>query len=103
MLVRVESDPKAVEQVCESALACLRDFLKKPSVQHRLNPWVIEALEELVLSQRHQLAGLIASAVSNWSPQEVARKVEIEIGRDLQYIRINGTLVGGATGLIYTP
>ena len=101
ILVRLESDPKAVEQACETALACLSDgFLKKPSVQRGLNPWLIEALEELVLSQRHQLAGLITSTVSNWSPQEVARKVESEIGRDLQYIRINGTLVGGAIGLI---
>jgi uncharacterized membrane-anchored protein YjiN (DUF445 family) len=101
ILVRLDSDPKAVEQACESALACLSDgFLKKPSVQRALDPWLIEALEELVLSQRHRLAGLVTSAVGSWSPQEVARKVEIEIGRDLQYIRINGTLVGGAIGLI---
>src|SRR5262249_61883183 len=98
-LALLESDPKAFEKASETALTCISDGFLKPAVLRGLNPWLIEVLEELVWSQRHQLAGLITSAVGNWSPQEVARKVEIEIGRDLQYIRINGTLAGGAIGV----
>jgi uncharacterized membrane-anchored protein YjiN (DUF445 family) len=54
----------------------------------------VEALAGL----RYQLEALVASVAGAWSADEIARRIEIEIGRDLQYIRINGTLVGGAAG-----
>jgi uncharacterized membrane-anchored protein YjiN (DUF445 family) len=38
--------------------------------------------------------------VRRWDAQEVAAKIELEIGRDLQYIRINGAIVGGLAGLV---
>ena len=43
---------------------------------------------------------LITDVVKSWDAEEVSRAVELEIGRDLQYIRINGTLVGGTVGLL---
>jgi uncharacterized membrane-anchored protein YjiN (DUF445 family) len=46
---------------------------------------------------------LIAQTVSSWDPEETSRRIELLVGRDLQFIRINGTLVGGMVGLlIYT-
>jgi uncharacterized membrane-anchored protein YjiN (DUF445 family) len=38
--------------------------------------------------------------VSSWDPELTSRRVELAIGRDLQFIRINGTLVGGLAGLL---
>jgi uncharacterized membrane-anchored protein YjiN (DUF445 family) len=38
--------------------------------------------------------------VSAWDPSETSRRIELLVGRDLQFIRINGTLVGGLVGLI---
>jgi uncharacterized membrane-anchored protein YjiN (DUF445 family) len=38
--------------------------------------------------------------VSQWDPNDTSRKIELQIGRDLQFIRINGTLVGGLVGLL---
>jgi uncharacterized membrane-anchored protein YjiN (DUF445 family) len=46
------------------------------------------------------VSALITEVVRGWDPGEVSEKMELEIGRDLQYIRINGTLVGGAVGLV---
>jgi len=93
-------DRQAAKRVCERLLAGVSDgLLRKPAVQRKLNPWLLNALEALVSGQRHQLSTLITSVVRGWSADEVGRRVEIEIGRDLQYIRINGTLVGGAVGL----
>ncbi|MNL87946.1 hypothetical protein D3C87_2173840 [compost metagenome] len=43
---------------------------------------------------------MISSTVKSWDGKEVSEKLELEIGKDLQYIRINGTLVGGVIGLI---
>jgi uncharacterized membrane-anchored protein YjiN (DUF445 family) len=52
---------------------------------------------------RHEVAALIETTVSAWDPEDTTRKIELQIGRDLQFIRINGTLVGGLVGLlIYT-
>jgi uncharacterized membrane-anchored protein YjiN (DUF445 family) len=97
----LEDDQEAVKRTCERLLAGVSDdILKKTAVQRELNPLLLNALESLVSGQRHQLSTLITSVVKSWSADQVARKVEIEIGRDLQYIRINGTLVGGAAGLV---
>jgi uncharacterized membrane-anchored protein YjiN (DUF445 family) len=57
----------------------------------------------LVDRHRHEVGQLIAQTVGQWDPKVASRRLELAVGRDLQYIRINGTLVGGLAGLvIYT-
>jgi uncharacterized membrane-anchored protein YjiN (DUF445 family) len=57
----------------------------------------------LVERYQHDIAGLITHTVENWDPEVTTRRIELAIGRDLQFIRINGTLVGALAGLlIYT-
>ena len=46
-----------------------------------------------------EVGDFIATTVAGWDPEVTASRVELAIGRDLQFIRINGTLVGGLTGL----
>ena len=62
-----------------------------------------DALERLVLGvvdqYRPEVAELIARTVEGWDATDASRKIEVQIGRDLQFIRINGTLVGGLVGL----
>jgi len=48
---------------------------------------------------RHQVGALIADVVRRWDFREVGDRLELEIGRDLQFIRLNGTIVGGLVGL----
>ena len=43
---------------------------------------------------------LIEQTVGEWDPDATARRIEMHIGRDLQYIRINGTVIGGLIGLV---
>ena len=47
-----------------------------------------------------RVAELIARTVEGWDATAASRKIEVQIGRDLQFIRINGTLVGGLVGLL---
>ncbi|MBK9942030.1 MAG: DUF445 domain-containing protein [Kouleothrix sp.] len=49
---------------------------------------------------RHQFGQLVAHTVSRWDADATSRKIELQIGRDLQFIRINGTVVGGLAGLV---
>jgi len=62
------------------------------------------ALERLVLGvvdqYRPEVAELIARTVEGWDASDASRKIEVQVGRDLQFIRINGTLVGGLVGLL---
>jgi uncharacterized membrane-anchored protein YjiN (DUF445 family) len=54
----------------------------------------------VVEQHRGEAGQMIAQTVSSWDPQETSRRIELLVGRDLQFIRINGTLVGGLVGLI---
>jgi uncharacterized membrane-anchored protein YjiN (DUF445 family) len=65
---------------------------------------VDESIERLVLAvvdqYRPEVAGLIARTVEGWDATAASAKIEVQIGRDLQFIRINGTLVGALVGLL---
>ena len=71
-----------------------------PATQQKLNAWWHELAATLVSRYRHRLSALIADVVRGWDAREVSGKFEAEIGRDLQFIRINGTFVGGLVGVL---
>lgn len=74
-----------------------------PALQAKVDLWATDAAAHLVRTYRHDLAGVIAETVERWDPHEAADKLELQVGRDLQFIRINGTVVGALAGLaIYT-
>jgi len=66
----------------------------------RINRWVRHFAYRMILKNRSEVEKLISSTVSAWEGKEFSRKLELEVGRDLQWIRVNGTLVGGMVGLI---
>ena len=49
---------------------------------------------------REEVADLISGTVARWDADDASRRIELQVGRDLQYIRINGTVVGGLAGLV---
>jgi uncharacterized membrane-anchored protein YjiN (DUF445 family) len=65
-----------------------------------VNGWVVELVTYSVEQAREEVATLIATTVAAWDADATSRKIELQIGRDLQFIRINGTLVGGLVGLL---
>lgn len=78
-------------------------LLENPALKHDLNEFLVETIASLVEQHRGEVAALIEHTVTQWDPDLAATRVELAVGRDLQYIRINGTLVGGLAGLgIYT-
>ncbi|HWZ29369.1 MAG TPA: DUF445 domain-containing protein [Gemmatimonadales bacterium] len=75
------------------------------------NETLLEEIDELTIDlasaaverYRHEIGKLIAETVAGWDPDATSRRFELAVGRDLQFVRINGTLVGGLVGLlIYT-
>jgi len=70
-----------------------------PDMQIVANRWLVDSAVAVVGEHRQAMASLISDTVKGWDPEETSRRVELAIGYDLQYIRINGTLVGGLVGL----
>lgn len=92
--------------------SALKSYLKKnldelavnlqtdENLQHKIDHWVRVTTYKYILKNTHQAANLISSTVGNWQGKELSEKLELEVGKDLQFIRVNGTLVGGLVGLI---
>ena len=72
-------------------------------VQGKVDKWVEDAAVYVVTTYRREITSLITDTVAGWDAEHTTRKIEAHIGRDLQFIRINGTVVGSLAGLlIYT-
>ncbi|WP_027380491.1 DUF445 domain-containing protein [Chryseobacterium daeguense] len=70
------------------------------NLQNKIDHWVRVTAYKYILKNTHQFGSLISSTVGNWQGKELSEKLELEVGKDLQFIRVNGTLVGGLVGLI---
>jgi uncharacterized membrane-anchored protein YjiN (DUF445 family) len=71
-----------------------------PSLQATVDGWLIDAVASIVSQYRESAADHIAATVERWDPADTADRLELVVGRDLQFIRINGTVVGGLAGLV---
>ena len=83
----------------EGAFANAGDLLEQdPAARDRLNRAAEGLVAAILPSARAQLAGFIAQVVAGWDTAQVTEKIELRVGRDLQYVRMNGTLVGFLVG-----
>jgi uncharacterized membrane-anchored protein YjiN (DUF445 family) len=69
-------------------------------LQERLTGWLGDAVAYAVTHYRSELTTVISETVGRWDGKETARRVELQVGRDLQFIRVNGTVVGALAGLV---
>ena len=90
-----------VQAHLESALLVLARWLQDDAaLRGLLNHWVRELIEGSVVPHRDEIGGFIADVVKRWDERTLVGKLELTVGKDLQYVRINGTLVGGLVGLL---
>jgi uncharacterized membrane-anchored protein YjiN (DUF445 family) len=75
----------------------LRDDVE---LQRKVDGWVVSAGNYLVENYRGEVSRMIESTVARWDAESTSRRMELQVGRDLQFIRINGTVVGGLAGLL---
>jgi len=76
------------------------ELLGDARVQRKLNQWIRVFATETIVARREMIADLVSRVIRNWDADTMSRKLELHVGKDLQYIRINGTLVGGLVGLV---
>ncbi|MGA5703988.1 DUF445 domain-containing protein [Peterkaempfera bronchialis] len=69
-------------------------------LQGKVDGWLEDAAGYVVATYRDEITSLISDTVAGWDAVEASRKIEANVGRDLQFIRINGTVVGALAGLL---
>lgn len=77
-----------------------RALLADLALQERLNRRLEIVLTTVLLPQRARIGDFIADTVRRWDAAEITDRLELAVGKDLQYIRVNGTLVGALAGIV---
>jgi uncharacterized membrane-anchored protein YjiN (DUF445 family) len=75
-------------------------ILRDEALRAKVNQWAEQIVLYAIREYGDAVAQLIEQTVRNWDAETTAHKLELQIGKDLQYIRINGTVVGGIAGLL---
>ncbi|RPF71338.1 DUF445 domain-containing protein [Aurantiacibacter spongiae] len=84
-----------------SSLSELGETLRSdPALQLQVNRFARRTLVGVVNRYGEQIVGLVSTTVKGWDARTVTGRIEGAVGRDLQFIRINGTLVGGLVGVV---
>ncbi len=74
-----------------------------PEMRDKVDNWIVRAAQHLVTQYGTEITAIITETIERWDADEASRRIELHVGRDLQFIRINGTVVGALAGLvIYT-
>ena len=85
----------------EQALRAFAGALgRHQAVQVKFNEWIRTFAAQTIVAKRELLVDLVRRVIRSWDADTLSRKFEMHVGRDLQYIRINGTIVGGLVGLV---
>ncbi len=101
-LVRALGDPHSpLRARIASALVDIGERLATDDgLQRRVDARVTDAAATIVGRHRSDIASIITDTVERWDAEETTEKIELMVGRDLQYIRLNGTVVGALAGLV---
>ncbi len=92
---------EALSDLATRGLTALGTWLEqRDDARDILNGWARLAAQRLIAPRRHEIGAFIAEIVAGWDSRGIVEKLELRVGPDLQYIRINGALVGGSVGLV---
>jgi len=96
----VTSSNRLFEMLEQSLLTASERLATDERIGEGINRWLRVAILRMVAPRRTEIAAFIRKVVENWDAETLVKRIELQVGRDLQYIRINGTLVGGLVGLV---
>jgi uncharacterized membrane-anchored protein YjiN (DUF445 family) len=100
--LRAQVDPGSSlrARVSEIVVALGQRLAEDAALQARLSGGIESAARSVATNHRQEISSLISATISRWDAAETSDKLELLLGRDLQFIRINGTVVGGLAGLV---
>ena len=95
-----KSDSSLREKIADGARHMGQWLVDNQALRDSINDHMADAARGLAIDLRDTIAHHIANTVKQWDDVELVRELELSVGSDLQYIRINGTVVGGLIGII---
>jgi uncharacterized membrane-anchored protein YjiN (DUF445 family) len=88
---------RVVASMIRQTGTALRD---DPQLQAKCDRWVMAIMDHVLAHYSGEITGVITHTVARWDAESTSRRLELQVGRDLQFIRINGTVVGSIVGLV---
>ena len=96
-----QNEHSKIQEAFCALLTELQTLLKdKPELRETLNSYFVEIACSIVSTNGELVANFISSTMKTWDGKTLSSKIEEQIGQDLQYVRVNGTIVGGFVGLV---
>jgi len=95
-----KEDSELKRRLEEGLVGFAEALLANESMRVQINRWLGDAILHVVRNYRDEMASVIEDTVRAWDAYDAARRIELQVGRDLQFIRINGTIVGGLAGIL---
>ncbi|KDF00521.1 membrane protein [Mycolicibacterium aromaticivorans JS19b1 = JCM 16368] len=95
-------DPKSTlrTRVTESVMRIGESLRDDAELRDKVDNWIVRGAQHLVAQYGAEITTIITDTIERWDADEASRRIELHVGRDLQFIRINGTVVGSLAGLI---
>ena len=93
-------DAELKQAIEDSVVSFGKSILEDDVLADKIDGWAEDSGRYLIRTYGHEVADLIAGTIESWDPQATSERIEIQIGKDLQFIRINGTVIGGLAGLL---
>jgi uncharacterized membrane-anchored protein YjiN (DUF445 family) len=86
-------------RILEGLISLGRRLTHDPDLQSTIDRYLADAAGHLVSGYANEVATVISETVDRWDADDASRRIELHVGKDLQFIRINGTVVGGLAGV----
>ena len=105
LVIEGVDDPSSAlrERIADSVMQIGESLRDDADLRDKVDGWILRGAQHLVTQYGGEATTLITDTIERWDAQEASRRIELHVGRDLQFIRINGTVVGALAGLvIYT-
>ncbi|RBM21403.1 DUF445 domain-containing protein [Streptomyces sp. PT12] len=102
MIVTAADDERSAlrRRASEAVLTLGARLSSDERLRDKLDGWAADAAVHVVSGYRAEITSLITDTVASWDARTTSRKIELHIGRDLQFIRLNGTVIGSLAGLV---
>jgi len=87
-------------RIADTAVRIGESLRDDANLRDKVDNWIVRAAQHLVSEYGVEITAIITETIKRWDAEEASRRIELHVGRDLQFIRINGTVVGALAGLV---
>ncbi|MDT5297963.1 MAG: hypothetical protein QOG79_1205 [Mycobacterium sp.] len=101
ILLESVDDPSSAlrSRIADSVVHIGESLRDDADLRDKVDNWIVRAARHFVAEYGTEITAIITETIDRWDADEASRRIELHVGRDLQFIRINGTVVGSLAGL----